>query len=70
MTATDGRSRVEPTKDAADVTTDIGTLGVMLIGRLTAGALARAGRLTGDAQAIALLDRLYPAQRVYINEWY
>ena len=70
VTATDGRSRVEPTQDAADVTTDIGTLGVMLIGRLNAGALARAGRLTGDAQAIALLDRLYPAQRVYINEWY
>lgn len=70
VTAADGRSRVEPTQDAADVTTDIGTLGVMLIGRLTAGALARAGRLTGDAEAIALLDRLYPAQRVYINEWY
>ena len=52
------------------MTTDIGTLGVMLIGRLTAGALARAGRLTGDAEAIALLDRLYPSQRVYINEWY
>ena len=70
VTAVNGISRVEPTQDAADVTTDIGTLGVMLIGRLTAGALARAGRLTGDAEAIALLDRLYPAQRVYINEWY
>ena len=70
VTAANGRSRVEPTQDAADVTTDVGTLGVMLIGRLTAGALARTGRLTGDAEAIALLDRMYPAQRVYINEWY
>lgn len=70
VTATDGCSRVEPTQAAADVTTDIGTLGVMLIGRLTAGDLARAGRLTGKAEASALLDRLYPAQRVYINEWY
>lgn len=54
----------------ADVTMEVGALSLLLMGRLSATELAFEGKLRGSEEMIALLDRAYPKQNTFINEWY
>ncbi len=57
-------------KGESQVQTDVGALGLLLMGRLSASELEYQGRLTGAKEAIHLLDTFYPKQKTFINEWY
>lgn len=52
------------------VTTDIQTLSVLYSGHRSATRLAELGLLSGADSAIALLDRAFPRQQCYIEEWF
>lgn len=54
----------------SDITIDVGGLGLLLMGKLSARELAYEGKLTGKAETIAILQELYPKEQTYINEWY
>ncbi|MGN7797442.1 GNAT family N-acetyltransferase [Leifsonia sp. 22587] len=56
LTVTDRRAEVATTEDDADVTLPVASLGSVYLGHDTARALALAGRIQGDAEA---LDRLF-----------
>jgi predicted acetyltransferase len=56
LTVTDGRAEVTPTDDAPDATLPVAALGSVYLGHDSARALALAGRIRGDVDA---LDRLF-----------
>ena len=49
---------------------EVGALSLLLMGRLSASELAFEGKLRGSEEMIALLDRAYPKEHTFINEWY
>lgn len=53
-----------------DIKIEVGALGLILFGKLTASELAFEGKILGDKEAIKLLDKLYPKELTFINEWY
>lgn len=55
----DGVGVCAPAGGGADVTLDRATLSSLYLGGVRAAALAQAGRITGDAEAIARLDRMF-----------
>lgn len=61
---------VTPATRAADISLGVGALGTLLMGGLDAAVLAREERLTGSADAIACLQRMFPATHGYNMEWY
>lgn len=54
----------------AQVISEVGALSLLLMGRLRASELVFEGKLTGDETVVTMLDRLYPKQNTYINEWW
>lgn len=54
----------------AQVISEVGALSLLLMGRLRASELVFEGKLTGDEAVVTMLDRLYPKQNTYINEWW
>lgn len=54
----------------AQVISEVGALSLLLMGRLRASELVFEGMLTGDEAVVTMLDRLYPKQNTYINEWW
>jgi predicted acetyltransferase len=58
LRVTDGRASVERTDAPADLTFDASVLGSLYLGHHRADRLRRAGRIAGDEDAIAILDRL------------
>jgi predicted acetyltransferase len=56
-----GEAVVEPTDVAADITIDVGALSALAIGRFTAEALGRAGRLEGSPASIARIGSMLAA---------
>lgn len=54
----------------AQVISEVGALSLLLMGRLRASELVFEGKLTGDEVVVTMLDRLYPKQNTYINEWW
>ena len=55
----DGVARVSRTEAAAEVALDVRELGALYLGMGGAGRLAAAGRISGEAAAVTLLDRLF-----------
>ena len=55
----DGVARVSRTDAAAEVALDVRELGALYLGMGGAGRLAAAGRISGEAAAVTLLDRLF-----------
>lgn len=68
----DKKLKVEALDDnaAIDLKIEVGALGLMFFGKLTASELAFEGKLVGQEKFINLLDKIYPKQDTYINEWY
>ena len=64
----DGEASVRRTAGDADVTIDVGALSALNIGRFTASALARAGRLTGSPAAGERLGALLAAPLPQISD--
>jgi predicted acetyltransferase len=56
--AADGRATVKPTEDDPDLTVTAETLGSLYLGGVRVDALANAGRLTGERDAVGRLGRL------------
>ncbi|KAF1678760.1 enhanced intracellular survival protein Eis [Veillonella sp. R32] len=54
----------------AQVISEVGALSLLLMGRLRASELVFEGKLTGGEAVVTMLDRLYPKQNTYINEWW
>ena len=54
----------------ADVTMTVGALSVLLMGAVSARALAFEGKLYGSDEGISYLDALYPVVPTFINEWW
>lgn len=69
-TAAGGALQVKATTAPAAVEVAAADWAVLLIGRVNASDLRRAGRLAGTDAAVARLDAMYPRQAVWINEWY
>lgn len=53
-----------------DVVMAVGALSLILMGRMTASELAFEGKVSGNDTVLAMLDRIYPKQKTYINEWW
>ena len=64
----DGGATAEPTNRDAQIIIDVGALSALAIGRFSAEALARAGRLQGPPAAIAQLGALLAAPRPQIAD--
>jgi predicted acetyltransferase len=59
LTVSDGRGECRRTDRPADITLDIAALGSLYLGGGHAIAAARAGRITGDNQAVVQLSRMF-----------
>lgn len=53
-----------------DVYATIGSLSLLLMGRLTADELVFEGKMQATDKALAVLHEAYPKQKTYINEWW
>lgn len=58
LTVVDGRATCAASSDEADVTLGIAELGALYLGGTSAVRLHRAGRISGSAEAVVLLDRM------------
>lgn len=56
--------------ESAQVVSEVGALSLILIGRMTATELVFEGKIKGDETALMMLNRVYPKQKTYINEWW
>lgn len=54
----------------ADATITVGGLSLLLMGRLDAEELVFEGKLQADEAVVKTLEKLYPKQKMYINEWW
>ena len=54
----------------ADATITVGGLSLLLMGRLSAEELVFEGKLQTDEAVVKTLEKLYPKQKMYINEWW
>lgn len=59
MTVKNGTAQVEPTSDAPEVSLTVEHLGTLYLGTHRAEMLARADRISGSAESVALLDQLF-----------
>ncbi|BDI23787.1 GNAT family N-acetyltransferase [Herbiconiux sp. L3-i23] len=69
----DGRATVEPASgaDAATISLDIATLSAIFLGAVSVDTLARAGRITGDAESIRRADALFhTATEPWLPFWF
>lgn len=57
-------------KEVPSVSMTVGALGLLFMGRMTAQQLAYEGMLSGDEEAVQILENAYPRQETFINEWY
>lgn len=60
----------ETTDTNAELTFTIGGLSLLLMGRLTATELAFHNKLKGAQNLLDILNKAYPKQQCYINEWW
>lgn len=69
-----GTATVRRVKEHVDVHTElsftVGGLSLLLMGRLNATDLAYHNKLEGPNDVLDLLNRAYPKQECYINEWW
>lgn len=66
-----GLATVQPALPVAGTATmDVGALGLLIFGALTATELVQYDKLTGSEDEIRILDNLFPKMNTYINEWY
>ncbi|WP_019908182.1 GNAT family N-acetyltransferase [Paenibacillus sp. HW567] len=63
-------SRVEGTKDTADLSCTIGTLTVLLLGYKRPSELARYGQLTGKAEAVQWLEDIVPQSKTALFDFF
>lgn len=70
----DGEVVVEKIKDHVDVNVElvfsVGGLALLLMGRMNATELHFEDKLVGPEAILELLDRAYPKEKCYINEWW
>mgnify|MGYP000603422477 FL=1 len=57
-------------KADVQVVSEVGALSLILMGRMTASELLFEGKVCGEKAVIAMLIRVYPKQKTYINEWW
>lgn len=57
-------------KADVQVLSEVGALSLILMGRMTASELLFEGKVCGEKAVIAMLNRVYPKQKTYINEWW
>lgn len=58
-----GEGRCEPTEDQAQVELDISDLGSVYLGGCSADALSRAGRITGEQEAVRTMTEVFHTRR-------
>ena len=70
----EGKAHVVKHKEYMDVNAKIeitvGALSLLLMGRMTATELAFEDKLSGPDHILEVLNRAYPKQHTYINEWW
>lgn len=70
----EGKAQITKHKDHVDVNAklvfSVGSLGLLLMGRMNATELAFEGKLEGPEDILGVLNRAYPKQNTYINEWW
>ncbi|MBE6080916.1 MAG: GNAT family N-acetyltransferase, partial [Veillonella sp.] len=49
---------------------EVGALSLILMGRLTVSELMFEDKVCGEEAVISMLNRVYPKQKTYINEWW
>ena len=67
-----GKAEVQPlgAVGEADIVCNVGALGQLIFGRLSAVELAYLGTVTGQEDKVLLLDQLFPKCNNYINEYF
>lgn len=70
----EGKAHIVKHKDHVDVNAklvfSVGSLGLLLMGRMSATELAFEEKLEGPEDILEVLNRAYPRQNTYINEWW
>lgn len=70
LRVSDGDAAITRTDAPTDVTLDIAVLSSLYLGGVAARDLATAGRITGDAEAVRLLDAMFRASRAPFSGTY
>lgn len=65
-----GQGHVKRTEDTPTVEMSVGALGMLIFGTVSAKALAYNEKIHGNDEAILMLDKLFPVEHCFINEWY
>ena len=71
LTVTNGRGIVtREMSKTADVTMPIGTLALLVFGAMDVNDLVFNEKLQGSDQGFDVLQKLFPTEKNWINEWY
>lgn len=65
-----GQGHVKRTEDTPTVEMSVGALGMLIFGTVSAKALAYNEKIHGNDEDILMLDKLFPVEHCFINEWY